>query len=485
MWAIPVRQSILLFVFACLSLPALAQDCSCADSFEEVVQHYEQNYSLFKIKVTDSNRPIYQAYTELMREKAAAAPDLEACKGVLDGWLKFFRDGHIWLRPHAAAVKATAETYPISEKEFKARYKSAKKRGGDLIGIWKSGGYTVAILPEPKPLEKGRDFIGVILSSESSAWQPGNIKFELQQRYGNEFGANFYMGDHSLRKVEGKQKNAGLLGFGQLSDWVKVWPETEAAPLQPPGATVASGFRFELLEDKTPYLRLPTFYPEHKPIIDSLIKANHHQLVAADMLIIDVRENAGGSDYVYAALMPYILSGPIQLPQTGHYLSAYNKEQIGVDVKEEDLHTLDEDTRAIYKLFYDNQDTLIYFYPEQYHTYTPDTLYGQPKKVAILTSAKTGSSGETFVLRARQSRRVVLYGQNTAGVVDGFGGTDRELSCFTARYPVSVRASDVDVNPIDPYGIAPDVYLDASVDVLEFALRHMQLLLQREQGGSF
>jgi hypothetical protein len=55
------------------------------------------------------------------------------------------------------------------------------------------------------------------------------------------------------------------------------------------------------------------------------------------------------------------------------------------------------------------------------------------------------------------------------------------LGCVTLRYPLSVRALDVDTNPIDPYGIAPDVYLDKSLDALEFALRHMRELVNIKQ----
>ncbi|WP_245869124.1 S41 family peptidase [Pontibacter ramchanderi] len=83
-----------------------------------------------------------------------------------------------------------------------------------------------------------------------------------------------------------------------------------------------------------------------------------------------------------------------------------------------------------------------------------------------MTDKETASSGETFVFRANQSDRVVVYGQNTAGVVDGFNGLSKNIGCFEVVFPSSYRARDLDKNPIDPYGIAPDVFVNEKVDVL-------------------
>ena len=209
-----------------------------------------------------------------------------------------------------------------------------------------------------------------------------------------------------------------------------------------------------------------------------MLKEFHSQIIQAPYMIVDVRKNSGGNDSSYYPLMPYILTGPIEMPNVYHYMSAYNKTLMGVDVAEEDIDKLeDEEDRALYRLFYSSFDTLITF-GDEYYTYSPDTIYEQPKRIAVLTSKRTVSSGETFVLRSKKSSRVIVYGQNTAGIIDGFNGSELELGCVTLRYPQSVRALDVDKNPIDPYGIAPDVFLEESVDALEFAIEHMRQLLK-------
>ncbi len=49
---------------------------------------------------------------------------------------------------------------------------------------------------------------------------------------------------------------------------------------------------------------------------------------------------------------------------------------------------------------------------------TFETVKQFPRKVAILINRDTVSSGELFVLMARQSRKVTVYGENSAGMID-------------------------------------------------------------------
>ncbi len=469
--------ALLLLLTLVTSTGAYAQSCACVDSFDEVVETYEKNYSLFKFKVNSSNQEVYSAYTQLMRDKAKAT-ESQFCKAVLDQWLLFFRDEHNFIIESNQAAPAKAyETYQLEEQTFKARYRSPRKRKNDLIGIWESGSYRVAIVPEPQPKRTNRDYIAVVLKSDIESWKPNEVKFELQQEYGNDFKANFFMGDHSLKKVAVKLQNESLLAFNGLNQWHKVWPETATKQPAESSTKKAKGFHFEMLQGSIPYFRIPFFYPEHKVLIDSILNKHHVQIINAEMLVIDVIENGGGSDYVYESLMPYILTGPIQMPRSGIYLSEFNKASLieqwgGLP----DLDSIQGEELAFYKKFIEHNDTLMFFSNEKYYTYAPDTVYSHPKKVAILTGRGTGSSGETFVLKAKQSPRVVVYGQNTRGMIDGFGGTYKKLSCYTARFPNGVRSFDVEAKPIDPYGIAPHVYLDPSVNVLDFALKHMQLM---------
>lgn len=467
-------------VFICLFFStkiSFAQDCACEESLDAVISGLEENYSLFKYKVNDSNREVYHAYKEVIRQQAMIVDDFEDCKYILNNYLKFFRDGHVWLNFPERGEKVY-EQISVGEEMFKNMYLESEKQPEDILGIWESGSYRVAIIEEEDPSGKSRDYIGVILDSENSSWKPEEIKFTLKKVYGNDYKATFFMGDHSPKFVNAKQKNEGLLEFEKLNDWNKVWPSAHSAHKKKAEEMAYVGFHFEIMEGGIPYFRFPDFDLSSIESLKNVLEEFHNQIIQAPYMVVDVRKNSGGYDSAYHPLMPYILTGPIEMPNVFHYMSAYNKTLMGVDVAEEDIDDLeDEEDKALYRLFYSSIDTLITF-GDEYYTYSPDTIYEQPNRIAVLTSKSTVSSGETFVLRSKKSPRVIVYGQNTAGIIDGFNGSELELGCVTLRYPQSVRALDVDKNPIDPHGIAPDVFLEESVDALEFAMQHMKQLLK-------
>lgn len=461
-------------------LSAWAQECNCTNSFEIARNAYEKNYSLFKYKVTDENRDLYEAHSDIMFEKAKKTTNLNDCKVVLERWLSFFRDGHTYIMmSNDQNGEIYSEHIDLTENEFKSNYQKKSYDSNPLLGIWKNGSYTVAIIPSPQNNTKERDYVGVVLESSNPAWKKGEVKLEFNTVFGTSYDINYMMGDHSIKKTFGKQTDRGVLEIDDLSEWTKLWPEVENIKKQSEIELKYDQFHIAYV-DKVPYLRLPDFYSVEPSYVDSLMQAHHDRIIASDVFIVDIRGNGGGSDGTYFPVLPYVLNGPIELPFNGFWLSEDNTEYLinaMAASKELTLDEYKEKDKKEYDSFINNKGTS-YFKGEGTWTFTTDTIYKGPKKVIILIDEGVGSSGETFVYRANQSDRVVVYGQNTAGVVDGFNGFPQDLGCLTAVFPTSYRAPDIATNPIDPYGIAPDVYVDKEIDVLSYAIEHMRRLLE-------
>jgi len=457
---------------------ASAQECSCAETFERVVEVYEQDYALFSIKVTEANKALYTANKEVFRHKARKVSDLDECLPVLEQWLEFFRDGHNYIRYTGnGAVNESRKNLGIDKdrflKELDSLTKTKDHTKNDLLGIWKYEDYEVGIMPK-KDASKG-EFTGVVLSSENTDWKPGAVKFELSQIYGNEYQVVYYSNDNSKRKLIGRLQNSQNLDFVDFNHWVKLWPFNPDAPSNTLETDLYKDFHIRMIADKIPYIRFPNFYEKDPAFVDSLIQSHHQELVSADFFIVDVRDNNGGNDVVYKPLFPYILSGPIETPNYGLWLSDGN---IDIFLEGRNPEDLDAESKAEYDYLSSLKGSLFWPSGDEYaSTAVPDTLFAPHQKVAVLMNEKTISSGETFVFRTRQSDKVVLYGQNTAGIIDGFNVLTRTINCFELHYPSSVRAKDVAENPIDPYGMPPDVYVDKDLDVLEFAIEHMTQLI--------
>ncbi len=474
-----ISKLLLILIFFVLStLSSRAQDCTCAEAFEKAVQVYENDYALFNIKITEANREFYVANKEVFREKASRVSSIEDCLPVLEQWLQFFRDGHTYIRfTGNSALKETRRSIVIDKNAFLKEIKKKKAyKENDLLGIWKYGDYEVGIMQKKESPDN--EFIGVVLNSKNKLWKQGDVKFELSQVYGNDYEVVYYRDDNSRRKLKGKLQNPEHLEFIDFNNWVKTWPSNTNIVTKTEEAYLFNDFHIRIIDGKIPYIRFPNFYEKEPAFVDSLLQAHHQELVNADFFIVDVRDNNGGNDAVYKPIFPYILSGPIQTPNYGLWLSEGNIDIFLDGRKPEDL---DEESKAEYDYLSSLTGELFWPSGDEYaSTSIPDTLFAPHQKVAVLINEKTISSGETFVYRTRQSEKVILYGQNTAGIIDGFNVLTRSIDCFDLYYPSSVRAKDVAENPIDPNGMAPDVYVDEKVDVLKFAIEHMTQLLKND-----
>ncbi len=194
-----------------------------------------------------------------------------------------------------------------------------------------------------------------------------------------------------------------------------------------------------------------------------MTKKYHHEIIACENLIFDVCYNGGGSDYVYCPFLPYICTGAVKLDGISYYLSPDNKDLF----RKKGSNSPVIEQKADYSFFTPNMEEVN----------EVDTIYQNPLRVAIVHNEMTISSGETFVLQAKQSDRVTTYGVNTAGIIDGFNGNFMKLGCITIQYPTTLRSHQLPKGSIDPYGIAPDVFIPSFMnDPYPFILEHLESL---------
>jgi C-terminal processing protease CtpA/Prc len=87
-----------------------------------------------------------------------------------------------------------------------------------------------------------------------------------------------------------------------------------------------------------------------------------------------------------------------------------------------------------------------------------------PRRVAVLTDRGCASSCEAFVLAARQSDKVTLYGDNTGGLTD-YGNviTDATPHPALRLYVPTARSNRLPEESYDVVGIPPHVRLPSEV----------------------
>jgi C-terminal processing protease CtpA/Prc len=204
-------------------------------------------------------------------------------------------------------------------------------------------------------------------------------------------------------------------------------------------------------------LRIPSFNVELKAALDSLLAANHTRLISTPLLIIDIRGNGWGGDVSFSELIPLLYTNPIREVGTdvlasddniGYFRGLLDRPELPPSVKATvaDLVRRADASRGRFVPF---EDQVI----------TRDSVYPEPRIVAILIDSGVASAAEQFLLQAKQSRKVVLFGSgNTAGIDDYANVRLVELPSRLRRAGIPTsRSRRLPGAPVDPYGIAPDV----------------------------
>jgi len=95
-----------------------------------------------------------------------------------------------------------------------------------------------------------------------------------------------------------------------------------------------------------------------------------------------------------------------------------------------------------------------------------DKVYEYPKNVGIIVNRNTASASEHYVITARQSRKVTIFGETTMGAIDtalsGFGDPVSPCGEIILHYN-DLRYTLVSERTFDDIGVQPDIFIDSSV----------------------
>jgi hypothetical protein len=440
--------SIFTAIFLVCSISGICQPVNGVKFFDSVKSYFERNYAGYADKVTPASQTAYQAYTRQAYALAKRARSNADCYFVVDHWLDYFKDHHVYIR---IPPPDTAETIRLGEQSLpEGIYYTA-----DSV-------YKVAVLKNKKGL---RSYVGVILESRASTWKPGQVKFELFDAGGNQFKGIWYLRNHSayISTIQGDLQK-GLASEG----WFKNGVRAQQEPVKPLFEEEQHLNTFyKKLNDSTGYIRIRTFDLFEAKRIDSVIRNNLENIQSMPKLVIDLRWNGGGGDHSMSFLQPIIYTNPVKnigvdLLLTTENITAWEKaiDKYRAEIPKKELDHLMQlldigrgKARTSVNFASDNTDTL-------------PTVWAMPAKVAIVINHGCASTTEEFLLAARQSKKVVMAGEHSHGSLDYSNVVQKDFygPDFILNYPTT-RSRRIDAGlGIDNVGIQPDIPLDLSTD---------------------
>lgn len=464
-----------LFLFL-IAFSAQAQTCDCLANFNWVKNTFEQNDAGFEYSLKAKGNQAYEYHNNAILERVKSAKTLTECTPVLYEWLTFFRSGHISIRldekfQNTNSVQNTTTSFPdwetlkVDLKKFEKELN--QKKEPDYEGIWETPPYKIGIK------KVGAQFIGFIIESGAETWTKEQVKLKIAPS-NNGYNTVYYMRDHSAVESEYIEligKNELKIGNFTLK---RVYPEyTEEKKFQDFTKLVeASKPYLEKRSATTLYFRIPSFQSESKRYIDSVILANKELILKTENLIIDIRGGTGGSDSSYKELIQFLYTNPIRTIGVEYLSTELNNQRMLDFINKPEYGFSDEDkvwAQNAYDKLKNHLGEFISLNPYPVSETRLETIHPFPKNVGIIINKGNGSTDEQFLLEAKQSKKVKLFGKTTQGVLDisNMYFIDSPCQEFKLGYSLS-RSMRIPDFTIDEIGIQPDYYLDKDIPEYEW-----------------
>lgn len=218
-------------------------------------------------------------------------------------------------------------------------------------------------------------------------------------------------------------------------------------------------------DSSTVYVRIPTFDSNYKREIDSVIHSNQEKILSRKNLIIDISDNGGGDDASYDEIIPILYTNPIRSVTVARLSTPNNNKFWQERLAQKDLP---ESYKTTYARYLDTLNA----HPGKFVRLSDSDVYTMhygvkhplPQNVGIIINGNNGSTAEQFLLAAKQSKKVKLFGTTTMGELDisNMYNITSPDGKFTLWYCMS-KSLRVPDNTIDNKGIAPDFYIDKTI----------------------
>lgn len=452
-----------LFVSFGVALMAQNDPCTCAGSFSRMAEKLETNYIAYAL-TKNKIGVAYQARKQKYQALAAQIP-LPQCSKMMQEFLSFFKDGHLFV---SEFPKLPDSTLARHKSQIKAHKINTPKVNPDskvgIEGYWTDGTSRFALIKNPNPAVP-YSYVAVIVSAPD-AEKVGEIKMGLSLSKGLWEGL-YYTNGYAPRYVNVRAfKDNSLLSIWGGFTWGRITSPTDS--LYDP--TLPS---VKKLDAETVLLSLPSFLIEKKNL-DAVLMAHYQDLTETPKLIIDLRGNTGGNG-IYFDLLNLFYEKPAPSSQGFALASADNLNYFKrfASTRENDPYT------PVVKAMQAEPGKVVpgpLFQPLELKP-----LATKLQKAVILIDRGNMSAAETFILSAKAiSEKIVTMGENTGGVVDYNNINMVPLACETQGiyfgYPTYSMHQEVHLGKgYNQTGIAPDVRIDPKIkDKIGFARQYLQ-----------
>lgn len=446
---------------------ALSQTTDCLKDFDFLVKKIQADYPGYNDKVTNVNRSQLLLLEKEIREKMTKYPD--SCGYYLNEYTDFFKDHHlrvgrIWKKNNEQPEIMDISTYGKNLYVNLDSLQQATKNANGIDGVWEGFRQKFVIVKDEQK------YVGIVVNSQG--WKSGQVLYEFESVNDTVFDVTNYSLIKDRKPYITKASlhlDNKIIEFHDDTRFVRksdsdILDKTilySYDPLFPNGLNTYPIAMY--LSDSTFYLRVSSFYSN---IGNEFVIQHWNEIMSRPNLIIDIRNNGGGQDNYYHELAKLIYTKPYESKGVEWYASKGNIKSFEESMEKGEVRNGEEGMKWICDLVAEMKKNVGGFvthphYLDYNSTVERDTVYPMPKNVGIIINEGNASSAEQFLLSAKESDKVILFGNsNTAGVLDYSNITPNEFpSGIYQLWCPMTRSKRLPENPIDNIGIAPEVII--------------------------
>lgn len=412
-----------------LFITASSQKCSCLDDYYFIKTHIEKNHGGFNKKIKSPDEPAYKAFTDNLEKQIRKDKDGKYCISYLKKYILYLQDHHsniiagggqqvdekdssAVITFFKSAAYRNTEVIPLDSAHIARKWSSERIYNPEGIYFTPDSTYIVALIKNKTP---DRDYAAVILHSKTALWSPGQVKFELKQVNDSLFDAFISYRNHSINYEQVSYKG-GLL---RMNGWIAAGAMKGKNPV----AIDNSLFSFRILDSTTSLLSIRSFDAGLTKKLDSFYSAVMPEIKKHSRLIIDVRNNSGGSDMSYKTLMPLLHTDPFESDVMEYYATPGNI--IAYEKFDSALLKRSPGSTPPFKIPIGMMKKAEPYSFTHFGNGKPNKIEytinkGYPLKIAVLYNKNCASSCESFLFEILNSSKTVRVGENSGGYT-GYG----------------------------------------------------------------
>ncbi len=434
---------LLLFIFSFLYKFSQGQQTNCENLCNEIISILEKNYAgIIDIKKNKVKKYIKEKKTFFAATKKNQF-DIEFYLAIKK-YLKFFMDPHLSIGFNYKSFPK--ETISFFKENPAQKCTEINKNTESSIWIDDSKRYTINLYDINDSTK-----IGCILKGDSMFWNKNDIKVKLHKKK-EKWEATYYLRDHEEINEQNTIVAENYIKIGKYVRYTNIESNKKEK----------RELIFLDINDSINYLAIPSFTIENAAKIDSIVSAKKNLIESKKILIIDLRNNGGGSVLPFKPLLKYL--GQKNLFEYGYSYMTGDLNKISLQKSSKDKIF----TQEIQSAFLDIYLKTMSVKPGRLVEISPnskteiDSIFDGIKNIYILVNEKTASAAEKFLLLATQSKKTIVVGTPTAGATlynDINVIPLKSIPFLQLAYPMS-RSNRIDSKKNRDSKIRPDIEIN-------------------------